>query len=68
MAARRALRDTGTTFDSRARAGRQIDEIKIALGEQGLTRWDDGSQDFNRHLANNTSYAEWFSALPINER
>ena len=42
----------------------RVDAAKIALGERGPTWWTDGAPDFNRRLASNTPYAEWFRTLP----
>ena len=49
--------------DALARARRQVDAAKIALGERGPAWWTDGARDWNRHLAKNTPYAGWFAAL-----
>lgn len=57
MAARRAVR--AKEPDARAR----VDAAKRALGERGPVWWDDGAKDWNRHLAKNTPYADWFSRL-----
>ena len=62
MDARRALREAS---NPRARicARRKIDAAKRALGERGNPWWDDGTPDYNRHLAANTPYAEWFTRM-----
>lgn len=44
---------------TRDRAG--VDKAKRALGERGPTWWK--NEDYNRYLAKNTPYAEWFSKL-----
>ena len=36
---------------------------KVGLGERGPVWWGDGAPDYNRHLAKNTPYAEWFAGL-----
>jgi len=41
----------------------QVHEAKVALGERGPVWWSDAAPDFNRHLAKNTPYREWYSAL-----
>jgi hypothetical protein len=41
-----------------------VDEAKQALGERGPVWWTDGAPDFNRKMAANTPYADWFAALP----
>ena len=57
--ARRAGDDDGVR-DAR----RRVDEAKVALGERGPPWWTDGAPDYNRRMAANTPYAEWFAALP----
>ena len=62
MAARRAVRDSTTDAERKAaRAG--VNKAKIALGERGPVWWTDGSPDYNRHLAKNTPYANWFADM-----
>ena len=46
-----------------ARAHKAVNAAKVALGERGPVWWDDGAPDFNRHMARNTPYSEWFAAL-----
>lgn len=49
-------------------AARQaVDAAKTALGERGPVWWQDGAPDYNRHLAKNTPYADWFAALGPDE-
>lgn len=63
MAARRAVR-AGAGDDHAIRAARaRIDGAKRALGERGPVWWGDGAPDYNRRLARNTPYADWFAAL-----
>jgi hypothetical protein len=64
MAARRAVRDARKAADpdAEATAHRIVDEVKQALGERGPVWWDDGP-DFNRLMAKNTLYAEWYAKL-----
>lgn len=57
MAARRAVR--AREPDARAR----VESAKRALGERGPVWWSDGAPDWNRHLAKNTPYADWYAAL-----
>ena len=59
MDARRKLRGTRTD-DERAAARQQVDEAKRALGERGPVWWTDGAPDFNRKMAKNTPYRDWF--------
>jgi len=40
-----------------------VDVAKRALGERGPVWWTDGAPDFNRYLAKNTPYADWYQAL-----
>ncbi len=63
MAARRALRK-GSPPEHRATARAIVNAAKLALGERGPVWWTDGEPDFNRKLAKNTPYADWFAALP----
>lgn len=58
MSARRAVRDSKGEPEATAKARRLV---KIALGERGAPWWDDGAPDYNRHMAKNTPYAEWFA-------
>ena len=66
MQARRALRALrkGHSDIERAAARNSVDEVKRALGERGPVWWNDGSPDYNRRMARNTPYADWFSGLP----
>lgn len=57
----RALRANDGPAKKAARAA--VHKAKIALGERGDPWWDDGAPDFNRHLAKNTPYADWFDEL-----
>ncbi|KKB09958.1 hypothetical protein [Devosia chinhatensis] len=66
MAARRRVRsDDG---DEKAAARAEVDAAKRALGERGPVWWHDGAPDYNRHMARNTPYAEWFARLPQPDR
>ena len=67
-----ARRDVGAALRSKdsdaERAARQlVDQAKHGLGERGPVWWDDGAPDYNRHLARNTPYADWFAALPTDD-
>jgi hypothetical protein len=62
MDARRALRGTKPE-DVRRAAREQVDRAKRALGERGPVWWTDGAPDFNRKMAVNTPYREWFLQL-----
>jgi hypothetical protein len=65
MAARRdvgaAKRRGDHAAETRARA--QVDAAKQGLGERGPVWWNDGAPDYNRHMARNTPYRDWFTAL-----
>jgi hypothetical protein len=54
--------------DAVREARRRIDAAKRALGERGPVWWTDGAPDLNRHLVTNTTYADWFASLPVQER
>jgi len=70
MDARRAVGTAKRAGDAEAeRAARDaVDAAKVALGERGPAWWDDGAPDYNRRMARNTPYAEWWAALPADER
>jgi hypothetical protein len=59
MSARRAVKDA-VTPEQRTAARVRVDVAKTALGERGEAWWSDGAPDYNRRLAINTPYAEWF--------
>ncbi len=67
MDARRALRNPNPDAE-RAAVRQRVDEAKRALGERGPVWWDDGAPDYNRRMARNTPYADWFASLPPVER
>lgn len=62
MSARRAKRDAPDDT-AREAARRRVDAAKRALGERGPVWWNDNAPDWNRHLAKNTPYAEWFAGF-----
>lgn len=66
MTARRAVGAARRAGDAAAEdaAHRAVDAAKIALGERGPVWWTDGAPDFNRRMARNTPYADWFEGLP----
>lgn len=63
MAARSAVGRAGRAGDEKAlrAARRRVNAAKVALGERGPVWWADGTPDYNRHLAKNTPYREWYS-------
>ena len=65
MTARRDVRTALRAGDARALANARamVDRAKVALGERGRAWWTDGAPDYNRHLAKNTPYAEWYRSL-----
>jgi hypothetical protein len=40
-----------------------VDAAKRALGERGPVWWNDGAPDYNRRMAANTPYRDWFAGL-----
>lgn len=50
--------------DAEREARVAVDKAKHGLGERGPVWWTDGAPDFNRRMAKNTPYAEWFAGLP----
>lgn len=40
-----------------------VDAAKHALGERGPVWWTDGAPDYNRRMARNTPYADWYRQL-----
>ena len=65
MNARRAVRDAKRSADLKAEAAahKAVDDVKQALGERGPVWWDDGAPDLNRHMAKNTTYADWYAKI-----
>ena len=63
MDARRAIGMAMKTGDvSSERASRNtVDRVKRELGERGPVWWKDGAPDYNRHMARNTPYAQWYA-------
>lgn len=57
----RAMKSGDDKAESAARA--EVHAAKLALGERGPPWWTDGAPDYNRHLARNTPYADWYAAL-----
>lgn len=63
MDARRAVRDAGDNEAARAAARARVDAAKRALGERGPVWWTDGAPDYNRRMARNTPYEDWYTGL-----
>ena len=57
----RAMRAGDSVSREAARA--RVDAAKHALGERGEAWWTDGAPDYNRHMARNTPYADWFASV-----
>lgn len=60
MDARRAVKTAGTDETALRKARSLVDQAKVRLGERGPVWWADGSPDFNRHMAKNSPYAQWY--------
>jgi hypothetical protein len=62
MNARRAVAAAQKAKDLRrlALARRSVHVAKVALGERGPAWWNDGVRDYNRFLAKNTPYKDWY--------
>ena len=67
MDARREVKAASRAQDAErlAAARSAVDTAKIALGERGPAWWTDGARDFNRHLAKNTPYKDWYSRVDV---
>lgn len=67
MRARRAVGSALRADDAAAlsAARGEVDAAKVRLGERGPPWWTDGAPDYNRRMARNTPYAEWFAALAM---
>nr|WP_249804006.1 MULTISPECIES: hypothetical protein [unclassified Bradyrhizobium] len=65
MKARRAVCDAkrSSGLKAEAAAHKAVDKAKRELGERGPVCWEDGAPDLNRHMAENTTYAEWYAKL-----
>lgn len=57
----RARRGGDRAAEREARA--RVHAAKVALGERGPVWWSDGTPDYNRYLAKNTPYREWYESL-----
>jgi hypothetical protein len=65
MTARRKVGVAKKACDPEAErsARADVDAAKHALGERGPVWWRDGAPDYNRKMAANTPYADWFAGL-----
>ncbi len=57
----RALRAKDRQAEREAR--QHVHAAKLALGERGAAWWTDGAPDYNRRMARNTPYRDWFDTL-----
>lgn len=67
MLARRRVSAALRTGDRLAEADARgrVHAAKVALGERGPVWWDGTEGDYNRRLAKNTPYADWFENLDV---
>ena len=65
MDARRAVKEAGTDETALLKARSLVDQAKVGLGERGPVWWSDGSPDFNRHMAKNSPYAQWYKEMTM---
>jgi hypothetical protein len=65
MTARRkvGLAKKAGDLDAECSARVAVDAAKRALGERGPVWWTDGAPDYNRKMAANTPYADWFAGV-----
>jgi len=61
MDARRRVRTDNP--EAKAQARSDVDAAKRGLGERGPVWWTDGAPDYNRNMARNTPYRDWFEQL-----
>lgn len=67
MDARRAVKVAGSDQQNLKTARALVEEAKCELGERGPVWWTDGTPDYNRYLAKNTPYADWYERASIAE-
>ena len=63
MTARRAVRDAKDDPAALKTAREAVDRAKHGLGERGPVWWTDGAPDYNRKMAKNTPYREWYEGV-----
>lgn len=63
MDARRAVKEAKSNVEAMKLARQRVDAIKTSLGERGAVWWADDAPDYNRKLARNTPYRDWFETL-----
>ena len=59
----KALREKDAIAEKAAQQA--VDTAKRKLGERGPPWWSDGAPDYNRHMARDTPYADWYAMLGI---
>jgi hypothetical protein len=57
----KADQDEALLRDARGR----VHAAKVALGERGPVWWYDGAPDYNRRMAANTPYRDWYAGLSV---
>lgn len=57
-------REPAKLADARA----AVNIAKVALGERGPPWWSDGAKDFNRCMAKNTPYAQWYEEMTATQQ
>lgn len=70
MLARRDVAQARKTSDQELAhdAHRRVQAAKEGLGERGPVWWTDGAPDYNRHMAVNTPYREWYEELNVKRK
>ena len=65
MDARRAVKAAKASGDpgEMKTARTNVHAAKVALGERGQVWWNDAEPDLNRHMVENTPYADWYQQL-----
>jgi hypothetical protein len=58
-----AFKEAKVNVEAIRLARQRVDAAKIGLGERGPVWWTDGEPDYNRKLAKNTPYRDWFEML-----
>lgn len=67
MQARREVKAARGSKDSALlrQAHEAVHAAKVSLGERGPVWWTDGAKDYNRHLVENSPYADWYRGLGL---
>ncbi|WP_332310521.1 hypothetical protein [Alteripontixanthobacter muriae] len=65
MDARRAVRAAGGDPEAMKLARAGVQAAKEALGERGPVWWTDRAPDYNRRMARNTPYADWWEETAV---